>query len=95
MSEHRRRIDAWITKLEEKASELLEGADLDELSSKERIDLAMKCLGHIQRFVMVNQQLEAETHDGSTTVMLAAMMRQMRGENSVDVPTVEGSTKDG
>jgi hypothetical protein len=81
------RIEKWIETIEQKANLLISGADLEDLSSKERIELGLRCINTMQRFIVLSQQIEAETPTGSTSIMLAAIMRQMRGE--IDIPTIE------
>jgi len=93
MKSQNKRIQQWIEKLEKQATDLLDGIELDELTAKERVELALKCLGHTQRFIMLDQQLESETPTGQTTVMLAAIMRSMRGE-LLEAPTVDGDQKE-
>ena len=41
------------------ASALVERTDIDELSAKERLDLALKVMQQLHRFVTLGQQLEA------------------------------------
>jgi hypothetical protein len=89
-SAQQKRIDDWIERLERTAAQLLEDVEISELTAKERFDLSMKCIGHIQRFVMIGQQLDSGTTDGSTQTMIAAIMRQMRGETSLPVPGDDG-----
>jgi predicted nucleic acid-binding Zn-ribbon protein len=77
------RINAWIERLEHKAHALVESTDIEELSAKERLDLALKVMQQIQRFVTLRQQLEAIIQPDEATEsqdMISNLMRQMRGE---------------
>lgn len=83
MDNHQRqqqRITSWIDRLENQAQTLMDGANLDELSAKERLDLAVKFIALKQRFILIEQQTTSGTPAGRTDVLLAAVMRQMRGE---------------
>ena len=77
------RINAWIERLEQQASALVESTDIDELSAKERLDLALKVMQQLHRFVTLGQQLEALAQPTDATTSqdaLTNLMRQMRGE---------------
>jgi hypothetical protein len=90
-SAQQKRIASWIEQLEKTASDLLDSIEIEELTAKERFDISLKCIGHIQRFVMIGQQLDSGTTDGGTQTMIAAIMRQMRGETSLPAPGDDGS----
>lgn len=84
LAAQQQRISAWITRLEQQATELVEGTDIDELSAKERLDLALKVMQQLQRFITLRQQLEAASQppaQASTSHMISDLMRQMRGES--------------
>ncbi|GCE17561.1 hypothetical protein [Dictyobacter kobayashii] len=81
-------IASWITRLERQATELLSSANLDDLNSKECINLSLKMLGHIQRLLVLNQQLTTTTTtDNGTNLLIATLTRQMRGEPDPSDPT--------
>lgn len=79
-SKQQQRINDAIQRMDDQAQALIDGADLDELSSKERLDLAVKFISLKQRFLLIAQQQQAATPQGRTEIMLTAIMRQMRGE---------------
>jgi hypothetical protein len=80
---HLQRVQQWVERLEARANELLKNINVEELTPKERIDLALKCIAHAQRFLILGQQLEAKTpREKSQQLIMAAIMRQMRGEAS-------------
>ena len=77
---HIKRINTWITRLEHTAATLLEDIDIEELTQKERLDIALKCMGHIQRYVALGQQIEVSKPEGAENTFMEALRRQMRGE---------------
>ncbi len=89
--QQQQKIHAEITRMDAKAQELIDGVDLDELSAKERLDLAVKFISLKQRFLLIAQQQQAATPAGRTEILLAAVMRQMRGETNdpLALPAVE------
>lgn len=83
LSEQQQRINTWIERLEQQANDLIAGVALDELSAKERVDLAVKIMGQLQRFLALRQQAEQAASPApaaNTQVLIANLMRQMRGE---------------
>ena len=76
-----KRIDDWISTLEQKARLLLDGLEIDaeEMSPKERIDSATKLVTLAQRYMVLRQQREAGEPAGRNTILLT-LMKQMRGE---------------
>ena len=77
---HLQRVQQWVERLEARANELLKNINVEELTPKERIDLALKCIAHAQRFLILGQQLEAKTPRDKSQLIISAIMRQMRGE---------------
>jgi hypothetical protein len=77
------RIAAWVERLEERAGTLIDGANLDELSAKERLDLAVKFLSLTQRFISLAMQAQSNTTQGHSDILLTTLMRHMRGESDL------------
>ncbi|GER88628.1 hypothetical protein KDW_27900 [Dictyobacter vulcani] len=73
-------IPVWIGRLEQQTADLLAGANVDDLTSKERIDFSLKTLSHIQRLLVINQQLTTANDTSNTDNFLTDLARQMRGE---------------
>ncbi|MBV9688142.1 MAG: hypothetical protein JO202_00355 [Ktedonobacteraceae bacterium] len=74
------RVNRQLGRIEQTIEDLMGGVELDEMSSKERLDLAVKLMGQQGRMLHLRQQCEAETPQGGTSVLMTAIMRQMRGE---------------
>jgi hypothetical protein len=76
------RVTHWIQQLEAQAMALFADVQIEDLSTKERIDLGLKVMTQLQRFVSLGQQLEVGTQSNRTSAALATLMRQMRGEEA-------------
>jgi hypothetical protein len=75
-----RRVNAQLARIEQLIADLVSVMDLAELSTKERLDLVVKLLGQQGRMLLIRQQCEVETPQGGTSVLMAAIMRKMRGD---------------
>jgi phosphoglycerate-specific signal transduction histidine kinase len=74
------RINKWITTLETKAQLLLD-CEIDEMTSAERMSAGARIISLIQRFIALEQQIEASTPEGAANIMTAALLRKLRGED--------------
>lgn len=74
------RVNHQLARIERVIADLVDDVDVSELKSKERLDLAIKLMGQQGRMLLIRQQCEAETPAGGTNVLMAAIMRKMRGE---------------
>jgi phosphoglycerate-specific signal transduction histidine kinase len=74
------RITKWITALETKAEALLD-CEIEEMTSAERMSAGARIISLIQRFIALEQQMEASTPDGAANIMTAALLRKLRGED--------------
>lgn len=48
----------WIERLEQEIEDLLAGVDLNDLTSRQRMDLSIKYLGLLQRYHIIEQEQE-------------------------------------
>ena len=80
MDDTRQRVNTQLARIEQLIADLTDEVDLSELSTKERLELAVKLLGQQGRMLLIRQQCEVETPQGGTSVLMAAIMRKMRGE---------------
>ncbi|GCF11213.1 hypothetical protein [Dictyobacter arantiisoli] len=84
------RIEHWITQLEAQAQLLLSDIDVEEINQKERLALALKIVNQIQRFLTIQQKLEAPAPTSNTVnILLQNLMRRMRGEDEEDLAVDE------
>lgn len=85
-TEQQQRINTWIERLELQATSLITGTNIDELSAKERVDLAIKVMNQLQRFIALRQQIEVASQPAAATAsdgaLITDLMRQMRGEGT-------------
>ncbi|GHO62422.1 hypothetical protein KSC_013140 [Ktedonobacter sp. SOSP1-52] len=59
----------WIERIEQQVNALLDGVDLDELNGKQRLELAIKYIGLLQRYYLIEQgQEQAQNSDDETYV---------------------------
>jgi hypothetical protein len=77
-----RRVQYWIERLESKASTLLDGLPVEEMSPKHQADVALKCLDYLQRFTSIEKTLQDAAHSSENQGLLSAFKRQARGEQS-------------
>ncbi len=75
-----RRANRQIERMESIIDDLLVSLNIEEMTTKERIDSAAKLIGQEARMLMIRQTVEAGTPQQNTNIFLAALMRQMRGE---------------
>ncbi len=82
MDEQLKRLSTWIEQLERTAQMMLDRIDVDdeEMKTKERVDCTAKLVTLAQRYHLLRQQREAAEPPARNTVLLSALMRQMRGE---------------
>lgn len=80
------RLEHWLTQLEEQTHLLLEDIDLEELSSKDRVSLALKMLSQIQHFLTIQQKSAApavSAANNQVNILLQDLRRRMRGEDEL------------
>lgn len=71
----------WIERIEQQVNALLDGVDLDEINGKQRLELAIKYIGLLQRYYLIEQEQEQaqnsddETHVQQKIIDLAEWMR--------------------
>lgn len=74
------KIDAQLARIDELVEKLLDGVDLSELSSYERLVVASRFMGLSQRAIAIRQTCQVERSENREGLLVAAFMRQMRGE---------------
>lgn len=75
-----KRIQSWIERLENKASALLDGLPVEEMTPKHQADIALKCLDHLRRFAATEQALQEALQAEQEQSSLAKLLREARGE---------------
>lgn len=75
-----KRVQFWIERLENKASALLDGLPVEEMSPKHQADVALKCLDYLQRFTAIEKTLQDAERSSANQGLLAAFKREARGE---------------
>jgi hypothetical protein len=75
------RIDRQITCIEEVVAELLSGISIDEMSTYERLSIAIRFIGQHQRALALRQSCDKEASENRDQAMMSTLMSQMRGED--------------
>jgi hypothetical protein len=75
-----KRIQHWIERLENKASTLLDGLPVEEMTPKHQADIALKCLDHLRRFAATEQALQDALEAEEEQNALSKLLREARGE---------------
>lgn len=78
------RIDEQLQRIERMVLTLVDGVDLDELSSYERLNVTIKLMQHHARLLVMRQRVEPEEPEKTDSVMLGVLMKQLRGESGED-----------
>lgn len=74
------RTNRQIARIETVLDDLLDGINIEEMTAKERLDVAVKLMSQQGRALMIRQTCESSTPSGRTDIIIAAIARQMRGE---------------
>jgi hypothetical protein len=74
------KIDKQIESIEERINELLEDIDIEELSTIEKMELAIKFQTQLVRFFTLRKSSEQVVPEDSEGALMAIWMKQMRGE---------------
>jgi cell fate (sporulation/competence/biofilm development) regulator YmcA (YheA/YmcA/DUF963 family) len=84
-----KRVQYWIERLENKASTLLDGLPVEEMSPKHQADIALKCLDYLQRFTSIEKTLQDAAQINENQGLLSALKREARGEQNVSKENAE------
>lgn len=92
-----KRIDAQINRIDELVYKLLNGdeihgikpVDISEMSAYERMNVASRFMALSQRGIALRQTCELDQPENRETMLIAAFMRQMRGETPATLVTDE------
>jgi hypothetical protein len=76
------KIDMQIERIENLIEQLLGGIDVSELSTSERLTHASRLMGLVQRDIALKQTIQLDQPENRENLLIAAFMRQMRGETS-------------
>lgn len=80
------RVEHWISQLEAQTQLLLSDIDIEEISHKERLNLALKMMSQLQHFLAMQQRISMNVPaNNNVNAMLDNLMRQMRGEANEQV----------
>jgi hypothetical protein len=80
------RIGHWLERMEQQIEYLLVDIDYSKLNERARMDLAVKFLELLQRFLSLSQRVEASTPSNSSERLLESIRSRMRGEWPFDIP---------
>jgi hypothetical protein len=75
-----RRINKQIESVERLIADLLVGVNMDELTSAERLSFAARFMMQHARALALRQTVEMDAPESREHILIAALMRQMRGE---------------
>ena len=73
-------INEWAERLSSKARIIIDNTDIEELTPKERLDHALKCIGQMQRLLALGKQIGVLAPEGAQNIYEAAIKGLMRGE---------------
>jgi hypothetical protein len=76
-----RRVNKQIESVERIIDDLLIGVNFDELTSAERLSFAARFMMQHARALALRQTVEMDAPEQRESIMIAALMRQMRGED--------------
>lgn len=81
------RVEHWISQLEAQTQLLLSEIDIEEISHKERLNLALKMMSQLQHFLAMQQKISVNVPaSNNVNIVLENLMRQMRGEDDEQTP---------
>jgi hypothetical protein len=75
------RIDLWIRNIERLIVELLNGIRIDDLSSYQRLNIAVRFIGQYQHLLSLRQAYDIEESVNHEQELVTRLMREMRGED--------------
>ena len=78
------RIEEQLQRIERMVLALIDGVDLDELSSYERLNITIKLMQQHARLLVMRQNVEPEEPEKAENIMLGVLMKQLRGETGED-----------
>lgn len=91
------RIDEQLQRVERMVLALVDGVDVNEMSSYERLNVTIKLMQQHARLLMMRQTVTLDEPERTESVMLGVLMRQLRGEESggVESPQIEDAQREG
>jgi hypothetical protein len=82
MSKIIQKIDAQVERIETIVDKLLDGINIDELTTSERLTHVSRFISLVQRGIALKQTIQLDQPENRENLLIAAFMRQMRGETS-------------
>ncbi|HEY4033972.1 MAG TPA: hypothetical protein VGL94_08440 [Ktedonobacteraceae bacterium] len=80
-NQNKYKIDKQIESIEKRIDELLENIDIKELSTVEKMELAIKFQTQLVRFLTLRKASEQGMPEGREGALMTMWMKQLRGEN--------------
>jgi hypothetical protein len=74
------KVDQLFTRIEGMIEALLDGVDMSELTSKERIMIAARFASLLQHTIEIDNSLEINQDEDRDNLAIAVIMQKMRGE---------------